>query len=159
LLHADRPNDLELFQIWLNLPARDKLVAPYFTMLWDKDIPRLERRDAEKRATTITVIAGALDGVSPLAPPPNSWAARPDSDLAIWSIALDAGASWPVPPARDASTIRTLHQFRGKALEVGDRVVPGPAAIQVHADQAVPIRAVDGAVEILLLQGRPIGEP
>jgi quercetin 2,3-dioxygenase len=159
LLHADRPNDLELFQIWLNLPARDKLVAPYFTMLWDKDIPRLERRDAEGRAVTITVIAGALDGLTPLAPPPNSWAARPDADLAIWSIALDTGASWTVPAARDASTTRTLHQFHGTALEVGGRVVPGPAAIQVHADQSLPIRAIDGPVEILLLQGRPIGEP
>jgi redox-sensitive bicupin YhaK (pirin superfamily) len=159
LLHADRPNDLELFQIWLNLPSRDKLVPPYFTMLWVQDIPRLERRDAEGRAATVTVIAGALDGLTPLAPPPHSWAAQPEADLAIWSIALAAGASWTVPPARAASTIRTLHQFQGKALDVGGRVVPGPAAIQVQADLAVSIRAVDGPVEILLLQGRPIGEP
>ena len=159
LLDAAGPNELELFQIWLNLPARDKLVAPYFTMLWDQHIPRLERRDAEGRAATITVIAGALDGLMPLPPPPNSWAAHPEADLAIWSIALAAGASWTVPPARDASTVRTLHLFRGNALDVGGRVVPGPAAIQVHADQPTPIRAVDGPVEILLLQGRPIGEP
>ena len=159
LLNRDQPNELELFQIWLNLPAQDKLVAPYFTMLWDQDIPRLEQRDANGRAVTITVMAGALDGLKPLAPPPHSWAARPEADVAIWTIALDAGASWTVPPARDASTVRTLHQFRGTALEVGGRVVPGPAAIQVHADQATPIRASDGPVEILLLQGRPIGEP
>ena len=114
LLHGDRPNDLELFQIWLNLPARDKLVAPYFTMFWDQDIPRLEQRDADGRAATITVIAGALDGLQPLPPPPNSWAARPEADVAIWSIALEAGASWTVPPARDASTVRTLHVFRGQ---------------------------------------------
>ena len=59
----------------------------------------------------------------------------------------------------DASTVRTLHLFRGNALDVGGRVVPGPAAVQVHADQPTPIRAVDGPVEILMLQGRPIGEP
>jgi hypothetical protein len=159
LLHRDQPNELELFQIWLNLPARDKLVAPYFTMFWDQNIPRLERRDASGRGVTITVVAGALDGLKPLAPPPHSWAARPEADLAIWSIALDAGASWTVPPARDASTVRTLHQFRGTALDVGGRVVPGPAATQVHADQATPIRAADGPAEILLLQGHPIGEP
>ena len=35
----------------------------------------------------------------------------------------------------------------------------GPSAIRVHADQAVRIEAVDGLVEVLLLQGRPIGEP
>src|SRR5688572_10213909 len=159
LLHADRPNDLELFQIWLNLPSRDKLVAPYFTMFWDQHIPRVVHRDGEGRTTTVTVIAGALDGLQPLAPPPDSWAARPEAEVAIWSIALDAGASWVVPPAKGESTIRTLHLFRGTALRVGEHVVKGPAAIQVHADQAVPIAAVEGAAEILLLQGRPIGEP
>jgi redox-sensitive bicupin YhaK (pirin superfamily) len=159
LLRADEPNELELFQIWLNLPARDKLVAPYFTMFWDQHIPRLVQRDAGGRTAAVTVIAGALDGLAPLPPPPNSWAARPEADVAIWSIALEDGASWTVPPARDAATNRTLHLFRGNALKVGDRVVPGPAAIQVHADQATRIHAVDGPVEILLLQGRPIGEP
>ena len=44
LLDRDGPNTLELFQIWLNLPAKNKLVAPYFTMFWDKDIPRRHRR-------------------------------------------------------------------------------------------------------------------
>src|SRR6266700_2199549 len=42
LLDASGPNPVELFQIWLNLPARDKLVAPHFTMLWDRSIPRVE---------------------------------------------------------------------------------------------------------------------
>jgi redox-sensitive bicupin YhaK (pirin superfamily) len=128
-------------------------------MFWDQHIPRLVQKDAGGRTAVVTVIAGALDGLSPLAPPPNSWAARPDADVAIWSIALEDAASWTVPPARDASTNRTLHLFRGNALKVGDRVVPGPAAIHVHADQAAPVQAVDGPAEILLLQGRPIGEP
>ena len=71
LVDADGPNPLHLFQIWLNLPAADKLVDPYFTMLWDEDIPKVRHTDDEGRATTVTVIAGALDGVQPLAPPPN----------------------------------------------------------------------------------------
>ena len=39
LLKRDEPNPLELFQIWLNLPAEDKMVDPYFTMLWSHDTP------------------------------------------------------------------------------------------------------------------------
>src|SRR6185436_12693139 len=38
LLHADAPNPLELFQIWLNLPSADKLVEPHFSMLWSQAI-------------------------------------------------------------------------------------------------------------------------
>ena len=37
--------------------------------------------------------------------------------------------------------------------------MPGPAAVQVQADQSITIEANHGAIEILLLQGRPIGEP
>ncbi len=158
LLDPNGPNTLELFQIWLNLPAKDKLVPPYFTMFWDGDIPRLRQADGRGRVE-VTVIAGALAGTTPLAPPPNSWAAHDEADLAIWSIALEPGATWDVPPARDAGTARTLHVFAGHGLKVADRVLADPAAVDVHADQPVRIEATDGAVEILLLQGRPIGEP
>ena len=44
LIDRDQPNPVELFQIWLNLPSADKAVDPYFTMLWDEEIPRLACR-------------------------------------------------------------------------------------------------------------------
>jgi len=159
LLDPDGPNTLELFQIWLNLPAKDKLVDPYFTMFWSHEVPRRRVSDAAGRGVEVTIIAGALDGVAPLPPPPDSWASRDEADVAIWSIAMEDSASWTVPAARGASTLRALHVFAGPALRVGDRVVSCPAAVQVRADQAVPLEAVGGRVEILLLQGRPIGEP
>jgi redox-sensitive bicupin YhaK (pirin superfamily) len=154
LLDRHGPNTLELFQIWLNLPAKSKMAAPYFTMLWDKDIPR-----PQFPGVAVTVIAGALADAQPLAPPPHSWAASDDADVAIWSIAMDAGASWVVPPARDARSNRALHVFAGKGIKIGDRVVDGPSMIRVYPNQPVPLEAVNGPVEILLLQGRPIGEP
>jgi redox-sensitive bicupin YhaK (pirin superfamily) len=153
LLERDRPNRLELFQIWLNLPARSKFANPYFTMLWDKEIPRHREGGAE-----ITLIAGALGGDRAPAPPPDSWAAGADNDVAIWSIALDRDAAWTLPPARDARTVRTLYPYAGKGLDVDGRVVQ-PAAIQVRADRPVRIAAVDGPTHVLLLQGRPIAEP
>ena len=77
LLDRNGPNPCELFQIWMNLPADDKMVDPYFTMLWDHEIPRHNAKDGEGRATEVTVIAGALEGLQPPAGPPNSWASRP----------------------------------------------------------------------------------
>jgi quercetin 2,3-dioxygenase len=163
LLHQDRPNPLELFQIWLNLPAKSKLAQPYFTMFWDAEIPRRRFTDSSGRVVEVTVIAGALEGapevIVPLAPPPHSWAADENSDLAIWSITMDAGSTWTLPPAGSYRTVRTLHQFAGPGLRVAGCDVPGPAAIQVRADEPMPMEADRGRVEILLLQGRPIGEP
>src|SRR5690349_1183030 len=95
LVERAAPNPLELFQIWLNLPRADKLVAPYFTMLWHEKIPVV--RDG---GTEIQVVAGRLGDAQPLAPPPNSWAARPDADLAIWTIKMQPGARWTLPAAQ-----------------------------------------------------------
>lgn len=70
LVHPDQPNPLELFQIWLNLPADDKMVDPYFTMLWDHDIPRAQVTDDQGNNTEVTVIAGRLGVVAAALPPP-----------------------------------------------------------------------------------------
>jgi quercetin 2,3-dioxygenase len=158
LLDAERPNTVELFQIWLNLPAADKMAEPHFTMFWDKQIPRRVFHDAAGRTTTVTVIAGALEGTQPLAPPPRSYGSRAASDLAIWTIALAPGAQWTVPPARDPQSLRTLYSYGG-ALTVEGRAIGGHAEVQVKADVAVAIEAGPDGAKLLLLQGRPIAEP
>src|SRR5258708_4633833 len=88
LLDRERPNPLELFQIWLNLPAASKMVEPHFKMLWSRDVPRV----APAPGVEVTLVAGALDGARPPAPPPRSWAARAENDVAIWTIRLQPGA-------------------------------------------------------------------
>ncbi|MBE7453967.1 MAG: pirin family protein [Kofleriaceae bacterium] len=155
LLDPAGPNPVELFQIWLNLPRADKLAAPHFTMMWADTIPVV--RDG---GATVTVVAGALgDAVPPPPPPPpRSWAARPDSDVAIWSIVLDADGRWTLPAAR-AGSHRTLYVFRGGGVTVGERAIPLGTVVLLHPDQAVPLAAGPGGAELLLLQGRPIGEP
>jgi hypothetical protein len=159
LLDRSRPNPLELFQIWLNLPTADKLVDPHFTMSWSADIPRCSFVDEAGRTTEVTVIAGQLDGKRPPPPPPRSWASRPDSDLAIWSIRMPGGAKWTLPRAARPSTARTIYFFRGSSLRVGGRVLPSHAAVTLRSDVDVPLEAGDQEAEILLLQGRPIAEP
>lgn len=159
LVERDGPNPVELFQIWLNLPAADKLVPPHFSMLWDRDIPHLRFQDGAGRTTEVTVIAGGLAGHRPPAPPPRSWASRPDTDVAIWCIRMEPGAEWTVPRTRDDSVNRVLYFFAGPSLAVGDHRQATHAVLAVRSDVDVPLRAGDGAVELLLLQGRPIGEP
>jgi len=159
LLERGAPNPVELFQIWLNLPAEDKLVEPHFAMLWDREIPRCTFTDGAGRVTEVTVIAGPLDGKRPPPPPPRSWAARPDTDVAIWSIRMPREASWTIPAAGDARTVRTLYFFRGASLTVDGRALSGKTAARIRADVPVRLEAGTGDCEVLLLQGRPIGQP
>jgi quercetin 2,3-dioxygenase len=161
LLDPAGPNPLELFQIWLNLPGEDKLVDPYFTMLWSEDIPRLQAGGGGVPATEVTVIAGTLDGLDrqPPAPPPSSWAARVEADVAIWHLSFEPGARWEIPAARDAETLRTMYVFDGGPLRVGGDTVAAGSGALVRCDRAVALEAGERAVEALVLQGRPIGEP
>ncbi|MBX3190562.1 MAG: pirin family protein [Labilithrix sp.] len=159
LLERDKPNPLELFQIWLNLPAADKMVEPHFAMLWSRDIPRVIAADEAKRTTEVMVVAGELQGQKAPPPPPRSWASRDDTDVAIWSIRMDAGATWKLPRAKSASTMRTLYFFAGSSLRVGGELVPTHAGLVVQSDVDLTLEAGDSETEILLLQGRPIGEP
>jgi redox-sensitive bicupin YhaK (pirin superfamily) len=159
LLDRDAPNPVELFQIWLNLPGEDKLTQPHFAMLWEKEIPRHVFQDAAGRSVEVTTIAGELGGRTPPAPPPRSWAARPDTDVAIWTLKLDAGASFTLPPARHPEAIRTLYFFVGQSLRIGDRELEQHAAAVVRSDVPITLLAGPKSCELLMLQGRPIGEP
>jgi redox-sensitive bicupin YhaK (pirin superfamily) len=159
LLEQSKPNPLELFQIWLNLPSADKLAPPHFAMLWSRDIPRLTFTDAGGRTTEMTLVAGAFEGRRAPPPPPRSWAARADADVTIAPIRMEAGAVWTLPPAADARTRRTLFFFEGASLEVAGEAFREPRAVEVRGDACAELCAGDGGSEILLLQGRPIGEP
>jgi len=158
LLDREGPNPLELFQIWLNLPAEDKMVEPHFTMLWREAIPTVVTRDAAGKSTTVTIAAGHLGDARAPAPPPKSWARRPDTDLAIWTIKLEAGAIWTLPRAA-RGTNRTLYFFRGATLSIGGRALPANQAADLRPDVDAPIENGPAESELLLLQGRPIGQP
>ena len=157
LLDSEGPNPVELFQIWLNLPAKDKLAPPHFSMLWNPQIPRVVSADDAGRTAEVTVIAGQLgEHVAP-PPPPHSWAARPTSEVAIWPIKLAAGARFRLPAA-SAELSRTLYVFLGKGLTLDGRKIENQRAVRLRSERAVELCAGEAPVELLMLQGRPIGE-
>ncbi len=158
LLRTDQPNPTELFQIWLNLPAAHKLVEPHFSMLWGPTIPVVRAVDEAGRVTTVTVIAGALEQTQALSPPPKSWASVPGSDLAIWTLALEPHARWTMPPAQ-SGTNRVLFFFAGQSMRIAGEQVPVKVSVQVRPDAPLALENGPMAAEVLVLQGRPIGEP
>jgi len=60
LLHKDKENPLELFQIWLNLPKAKKLTEPHFAMLWNDTILTYEHKDAIGKGARILVVDDLL---------------------------------------------------------------------------------------------------
>lgn len=158
LLHEDKPNPMELFQIWLNLPAADKMVAPYFKMLWGPTVPHLTMHDTAGRMTELAIVAGQLGTTRPPAPPPNSWASKPDTDVAIWTLKMAPGAQWTLPAAKPG-TNRMLYFYRGQAMQMGPTAIPALRAVELKGSVDVVLSNGPDVAELLLLQGRPIGEP
>jgi len=152
LLSDSEPNPLHLFQIWLNLPAANKMVDPYYSMLWGSDLPVISDGGSE-----VTVIAGSIGSTDALPPPPDSWAAQPGSDIAVWHVRIDAGSSWELP-AGPAGANRVLYLFDGEQLLVDGDLVPANTGAVLEVERSLRLDAPSGA-ECLVLQGRPIGEP
>jgi redox-sensitive bicupin YhaK (pirin superfamily) len=158
LLSEQRDNPVELFQIWLNLPASHKMAQPYFSMLWAETIPKRTIKDEQGRAVDLTVVAGRYADAAAPSPPPDSWASQDKSDVAIWTIKLSPGARF-VLPRTDAGSNRSLYFFRGGALKVGGKPVSLAHRIDVRPELDVMLDNGSEESELLMLQGRPIGEP
>ncbi len=158
LLHRDKDNPMELFQIWLNLPAKKKMSQPYFKMLWSEAIPKLEFKDENGSTVKVEVIAGKLQQAVPPSAPPDSWAAQPENDVAIWNIQLEPNASWKLPAAL-VGINRTLYFYKGDFIQLSGTNIPKYHAAEVQSDVELTIQNGPHFSKILVLQGRPISEP
>lgn len=158
LLNESSNNPLELFQVWLNLPAKSKMVEPHFTMLWNEDTPIVEHHDDAGIITKVKVIAGELGAVEPLACPPDSWAAEKQNGVAIWLIDIPENGQWTLPEAL-AGLNRTLYFFEGEKASFDNTHVSVKEAVLLQSDESIVIQNAGKAARFLLLQGRPIGEP
>jgi len=149
--HSEMPEQteglMEGFQLWLNLPAKDKMCAPWYRDIPAEAVPRFTL-DA---GVTIQVIAGTSHGVA-------GAVQREGTEPLYLDIDLPAGAelAHPIPAGHNAF----LYVFRGELVVQGKGVPQGRMAILDNAQGAdgVRMKAVS-ATRVLLLAGRPLNEP
>lgn len=158
LINESSENTLELFQIWMNLPAKHKFVDPHFKMFWNEDIPVKLVSDTNGKKVKIKTVAGSLFGDKALDPPPNSWAGDPSNEVGIYILDLDADVQFVIPATSEGNN-RNLYYFRGEGLVVDGTQVPGKHMYNLKSDEAVEIRNGSEVGRILILEGKPIAEP
>mmetsp|Transcript_12367 Transcript_12367/g.19870 ORF Transcript_12367/g.19870 Transcript_12367/m.19870 type:complete len:349 (-) Transcript_12367:189-1235(-) len=160
LVNADKPNPTRFFQIWLNLPKKNKMVNPDYIMHWAEDVKKFASQDEK---TKVTVWAGEIDGVKALEPPKNSWAADPANDVAVWHIEVAPGGKFLLPKAKGGNGInRTFYFIEGKNLEISQQTIDPNSRVDVNAGMEVELsvpKSASRSAELLMLQGKPIGEP
>lgn len=137
---------LEMVQLWVNLPARDKMAEPGYQTLLDADIPSVPLADGAGR---VRVIAGEFDG--------HRGPARTFTPMDVWDVRMDQGglARFELP----AGHTLALVVLRGTVL-VNGSAVAREAQMLVFDRQgsAIEVEANNDAT-LLLLSGEPIDEP
>ena len=140
LVHKDKGNPLEIFQVWLNLPKAKKFVEPHFKMLWKDDIPVLKETDDNGKTVEVNVIAGQLNNLQAPPPTPGSWAANPDNGIAILTIKLEPNATWVLPKAKEDLN-RTLYFYKGENMQIEGETVSSNHLIRVSPSIDIIVQA------------------
>jgi redox-sensitive bicupin YhaK (pirin superfamily) len=136
------------FQVWVNLPARDKMMAPRYQEVPAARIPRAQSADGRAR---VTVIAGSALGASAVIE------TRTPIMYLDWTLEPGARVTTAVP----ADHAGLVYVFDGEAQVAGRAVRDGQIAVLGDGDE-VELAVADGAAgaaRLLLLGGVPLGEP
>jgi len=151
VIHSEIPQQedgvMEGFQLWLNLPARDKMMAPWYRDFKAADLPKF----TTAQGVAVTVIAGDSQGVT--------GAVTRDATAPLYlDIHLPAGTRFEqaVPAGHNAF----VYVYRGEVTIAGQTVPVQRMALLANSPETdgVVIEASEDA-KVLLIAGQPLGEP
>jgi quercetin 2,3-dioxygenase len=135
----------EMVQLWVNLPAREKMSPPRYQEIVDRQIPRV---DLEQAAGTVRVIAGEWGTATGVA--------RTVTPLCVFDMRLKGGHEITAPAAEGHTAILLVQHGR---LTVNEQsLAEGELAILGRSGRDVALRCEDEAM-VLMLTGEPIDEP
>ena len=153
LVHSEMPEQesgrMRGFQLWVNLPARDKMVDPKYQEFSPERIPVATPAEGVE----VKVIAGVVDAVvGPIV--------QPATDPLYLDIGLQAGKAWEyvLPEGHNAFA----YVFEG-AVTVGDgddaRALDAQEMAVLGGGELLQLRAGNQAARLILVAGRPLREP
>lgn len=151
VIHSEIPQQeegvMEGFQLWLNLPARDKMTAPWYRDFAAAELPRF----VTDAGVAVTVVAGESHGVA-------GAVTREATAPLYLDLHLPAGARFAqsLPAEHNAF----VYVYRGEISIAGNQVPAGRLAILANDTQADGV-VIEAATEAkaLLIAGRPLHEP
>ena len=153
LVHSEMPEQqagrMRGFQLWVNLPAKDKMTAPRYQEFAAERIPQV--RPAE--GVSVKVIAGGVDGIQgPIV--------QPATDPLYLDVALDAGTRWDtaLPEGHNAF----VYAYEGDA-NIGDgddaRALGSRELAVLGGGSRLALTAGGQGARVLVVAGRPLREP
>jgi redox-sensitive bicupin YhaK (pirin superfamily) len=152
ILHEEmpqvRPEGVAGFQLWVNLPKKQKMSAPRYQNISANEIPRIERESG----ATVRVIAGSVDGI---AGPISGIAAEPT----YLDVALAAGGSFTQPIPRGHSVFAYVFEGEARVGAEESTLVAAPRLVVWSDGDSIEVRGGDEPARFLLVSGAPLNEP
>ncbi len=149
VIHSEIPQQregrMEGFQLWLNLPGKDKMCAPWYRDFAAADLPGF----ITDSGVGVTVIAGESHGIT-------GAVTRQVTEPLYLDLSLPAGTRFAQRLAADHNAF--VYVYRGEITIAGQSVPSQRMAILNNGSDGVLIEAHDEA-RALLIAGRPLGEP
>ena len=148
--YGRRGGPFEMVQLWVNLPAKEKLTPPGYQAIVDAEIPRRPLRDASgAEAGAVRVIAGTFDSAR--------GPARTFTPMNVWDVRLSAGRRVSLEQPEGWTSLILVRT--GKIRIAGDTTL-GPAELAALSREGGEV-AIEAAEEtrLLVLSGEPIREP
>ncbi|SDL43672.1 hypothetical protein SAMN05192555_104214 [Franzmannia pantelleriensis] len=143
---AEAGGILEMVQLWVNLPARDKSAPAAYQTLLDGEIPRVE---LPNDAGQVRVVAGRyLDREGP---------ARTFTPVNVWDLRLVAGGDVQLEVPEGHTTLLVV--LEGTLLVNGERIVRDESVVSFERRGDTLHLEANNDAKLLLLSGEPIDEP
>ncbi len=150
IVHSEMPEQeqglMRGFQLWVNLPAGDKMTDPRYQDIAPERIPEVDPADG----VHVRVIAGRFGGVTG---PVSGVATEP----VYLDVALEPGAevTVPLPAGHNAFA----YVFDGAGVHLGTEVLNHRELAVLSADGDIVLRAGDESARLLVVAGKPLKEP
>jgi hypothetical protein len=151
IVHSEMPEQQEGlmrgFQLWVNLPARDKMTAPRYQDIAPEQIPAVN----QSPGVTVRVLAGSYGGITG---PVNGIVTEP----LYLDIHLDAGATLSAAVPAGHSAFVFVYEGAATLGSAAKATAKGELAVLGQGDVLAAVAGAAGA-RLLLVAGKPLGEP
>jgi redox-sensitive bicupin YhaK (pirin superfamily) len=148
ILHQEMPKASERMlgvQLWLNLPAKDKMVSPKYHGIRKEDIPVIDEGDRR-----VHILAGVYDGKT------GAMQGSYCKPLLL-DVEVRAGAEWKLDSTENTTLF--IYIFQGAGTFVSDRLIPAKHAVLFDETGTFLVRASDEGIRFFLMAGEPLQEP
>jgi len=134
-------------QLWLNLPAKDKMVAPHYNGITKEAIPVIDEGDRKIHiiAGTYNGTVGAMEGnyVKPV----------------YLDVEVNPGAEWSLAIEEDATVFIYILQGEGSFGPASDQCIAEKHTVLFNAGNKFVVKATDRGIRFLLMSAKPLHEP